>query len=72
MGSSHDPTTVVDHELKVHGIKKLRVADASVMPIVPNSNPSAAIVMISEKAAEMITRQHLYSSIGQPKKNKSK
>ncbi|XP_014475859.1 PREDICTED: glucose dehydrogenase [FAD, quinone]-like [Dinoponera quadriceps] len=54
MGSSTDPTAVVDSELRVHGIPNIRVADASIFPTVPNSNPIAAIMMVGEKAADMI------------------
>lgn len=56
MGPSTDPTAVVDSELQVHGIRNIRVADASIFPIVPNSNPIAAIMMVAEKAADMINR----------------
>ncbi|XP_029158636.1 glucose dehydrogenase [FAD, quinone]-like isoform X2 [Nylanderia fulva] len=54
MGPSTDPTAVVDSELRVHGIPNIRVADASIFPIVPNSNPIAAIMMVAEKTADMI------------------
>ncbi|KAL6438248.1 hypothetical protein ACFW04_004440 [Cataglyphis niger] len=54
MGPSNDPTAVVDPELRVHGIANIRVADASIFPILPNSNPIAAIMMVAEKAADMI------------------
>ncbi|XP_011315123.1 glucose dehydrogenase [FAD, quinone] [Fopius arisanus] len=54
MGPSRDPTAVVDPELRVHGIPNIRVADASIYPEVPNANPTASIVMIAEKAADMI------------------
>jgi len=46
--------TVVDPELKVHGIAGLRVIDASVMPTVPGGNTNAATIMIGEKASDMI------------------
>lgn len=56
MGQKKHPTSVVDPELRVIGVPGLRVADASIFPIVPNSNPVAAIVMVAEKASDMIIR----------------
>lgn len=55
MGS--DPFAVVDAELRVHGIHKLRVADASIMPTIITGNTNAACIMIGEKAADMILNQ---------------
>jgi choline dehydrogenase len=49
-----DALSVVDPELRVHGIAGLRVADASVMPTVPAGNPAAACMMIGEKAADLV------------------
>ena len=49
-----DPMAVVDARLMVHGIAGLRVADASVMPVIVSGNTNAPAIMIGEKAAEFI------------------
>jgi choline dehydrogenase len=47
--------SVVDDELRVHGIRGLRVADASVMPSIPSANTNATVYAIAERAAELIS-----------------
>ncbi len=49
-----DDLSVVDPELRVHGIEALRVVDASVMPVVPRGNTNAPSIMVGEKAADLI------------------
>jgi choline dehydrogenase len=49
-----DPTAVVDSELKVHGISALRVVDSSIMPVLVSGNTNVPVVMIAEKAADLI------------------
>ena len=50
----HDPLSVVDDRLRVHGLNGLRVVDASIMPTIIGGHPQATVVMIAEKAASMI------------------
>ena len=54
MGPASQTNTVVDHELRVHGIQGLRIADASIMPMMPSANLNASSLMIGEKAADMV------------------
>ncbi|RNL79459.1 GMC family oxidoreductase [Nocardioides marmorisolisilvae] len=61
--------SVVDPQLRVHGVAGLRVADASVMPNVVSGNTNAASIMIGEKAAELIALDHglaLEEIVGSP------
>jgi choline dehydrogenase len=54
MAPDSDPTAVVDDQLRVRGMEGLRVVDASVMPTMPSANLNASVLMIAEKAADMI------------------
>jgi choline dehydrogenase len=56
MGPAGDPSSVVDAELRVHGVQGLRVVDASVMPTITSGNTNAPVLMIAERAAEWIAR----------------
>ncbi len=52
MGSDHE--AVVDADLRVHGLERLRIVDASVMPTIPRGHTHASTVMIAEKASDLI------------------
>jgi 4-pyridoxate dehydrogenase len=54
MGPASDPVSVVDAELRVHGVDRLRLVDASVFPDIVGGNINAAVVMVAERAADLI------------------
>jgi choline dehydrogenase-like flavoprotein len=60
MGNSSDPEAVVDPELRVYGVRNLRVVDASIMPVIPSANTNAPTIMIGEKASDLIKKAHKY------------
>ena len=53
-----EPNAVVDDQLKVHGLKGLRVADASIFPTMPSGNTNAPCIMVGEKAADLIKNSY--------------
>ncbi|PSN33241.1 Glucose dehydrogenase [FAD, quinone] [Blattella germanica] len=54
MGPSSDPMAVVDPQLQVYGVKRLRVMDCSIIPTVVSGNTNAPAIMIAEKGTDMI------------------
>lgn len=54
MGLASERDSVVDESLRVHGVDRLRVADASIMPTILSANLNAGALMIGEKAADML------------------
>jgi choline dehydrogenase len=54
MGAVGDPQAVLDPRLRVNGVAGLRVADASVMPFLPAVNPNITVMMIGERASDLL------------------
>jgi choline dehydrogenase len=54
MGAATDEQAVVDPELRVRGLEGLRIADASVFPTMPAVNPMIGVLMVGERAVELI------------------
>ena len=57
MGPASNPMAVVGPDLRVHGTEQLRVIDASVFPDLVGGNINAAVIMIAERASQLIRDQ---------------
>ena len=58
MGSDTNPAAVLDHRLRLRGVEGLRVVDASVFPTIPSLNPVVTVMMVAERAADLIREDH--------------
>lgn len=61
MGPEEDPSSVVDAELRVHGLKGIRVADTSIIPFALNAHTNAPAYMVGEKTADYIKKTWMKS-----------
>ena len=66
MGAADDPLAVVDPDCRVLGIERLRLADSSVFPTIPNGNLNAPSIMVGEKAADHILGKPLLAASNAP------
>ena len=64
MGDPNDPATVLDPQLRVKGVKRLRVIDGSVMPEITSGNTNAPILMVAEKGADLINGIDVTINVG--------
>jgi len=64
MGRDDDPLAVVDSRLRLRGIERLRVIDASVMPTITSGNTAAPTMMIAERGAELLRQQRKAAHTG--------
>ena len=66
MGPATDPTAVVDDQLRVRGMERLRVIDASIMPAMLSANLNAATMMIAEKGSDLVLGKPAFEPVMVP------
>ncbi len=64
MGRPEDPMAVVDPRLRMLGVDRLRIVDASIMPTITSGNTNSPVLMIAERGAEMIRQDRKASRTG--------
>jgi choline dehydrogenase-like flavoprotein len=72
MGSVDDPTAVVDPQLRVIGVSRLRVIDASIMPTLPSGNTNVPAIMVGERGAEFLKQARKEALEGAKKTQEAK
>lgn len=63
MGPDNDPAAVLDHRLRVRGVEGLRVVDASVFPTIPSLNPVVTVMVVAERAVDLILHDHASTAV---------
>jgi choline dehydrogenase-like flavoprotein len=58
-----DELSVVGPDLRVHGVKNLRIVDASVMPLITSTNTNATVLMLAERASDLIRGRQLLERV---------
>lgn len=58
MGRESDKMACCDSELRLRGVRDLRIVDASIMPVLPSGNTQVPVMMIGEMAAEILANTH--------------
>lgn len=66
MGPASDPMAVVDQFCRVHGLEGIRIVDASVMPEIVRANTNATVIMLGERAADLIKADRRHAAGGNP------
>jgi choline dehydrogenase-like flavoprotein len=63
MGSENNPAAVLDNRLRLRGVQGLRVVDASVFPTIPSLNPVVTVMIVAERAVDLIREDHIRDTV---------